>query len=198
MLTIHKYHIAIGFIFLSFIPSCKRNNSPSVQQIDPTVEKYFSYKPGTYWIYYDSVSGETDSFAVTSVETTTLPAINNGISYVSERDLIGGFHNGKNDSIGIYWTLEYQIITINYEEYSYSNNVVFTFNYPYQSPDTIYPTYQLYGNIYDSVARFSDTSINALDVFYISTNAGIIKMNLNNPSNPIFRKWELQRYSIIH
>ena len=42
-------------IILFCFSACKKNNNNNVP-IDPTLKKYFSYKPGSYWVYYDSVS----------------------------------------------------------------------------------------------------------------------------------------------
>ena len=53
------------FIFLS---ACKKsnNNQTPVIPIEPGLQATFRYLPGTYWVYQDSVSGETDSAYVVS------------------------------------------------------------------------------------------------------------------------------------
>ena len=51
-----------GFCLLS----CKKKNNVQQVPVNDSLKAAFNFKPGTYWIYKDSLSGAIDSFAVTS------------------------------------------------------------------------------------------------------------------------------------
>jgi hypothetical protein len=55
------------FLLLYAMSGCKKKTDSIAVSAD--VRKYFCYKQGSYWIYRDSLSGETDSFAVTNSST---------------------------------------------------------------------------------------------------------------------------------
>ncbi len=68
--------------------------------VNPALKADFNYKPGTYWIYRDSISGMIDSFYVTSnVAGTT---VNEGANYsvdfitirISEKTIFPVFPSG--------------------------------------------------------------------------------------------------------
>ena len=54
-----------GFVLIAFMYSCNKNNTHEVH-ISSDLLSHFSVKPGTYWIYKDSITGRTDSFFVRS------------------------------------------------------------------------------------------------------------------------------------
>ena len=56
--------LAIAMIF----SACMKKNS-TIIPVDAGLKSNFSYKPGSYWIYKDSVSGATDSVYVTANQT---------------------------------------------------------------------------------------------------------------------------------
>ncbi len=131
----------LGFLFLltlMVLSSCKKK--VNYHYVNGQLLSAFNFKPGTYWIYIDSVTGREDSFVVT----------NYGDNYKN----LTGIENTYNECIGIQ-ILAYNIgilpnvydgISI---EYTYMNNefqlVYFDanaksglvwsplFNFPYQS-----------------------------------------------------------------
>ncbi len=56
-------NLTIAFIGIIALWGCKKSSSPSVTiyNLDPSFKSGFAFQPGSYWIYQDSISGETDS-----------------------------------------------------------------------------------------------------------------------------------------
>lgn len=61
MSTIRLYTL----LLLIFLFSCKKENN-RIDHINDDLRNHFSYQPGTYWVMYDSLRGETDSLYITS------------------------------------------------------------------------------------------------------------------------------------
>src|ERR1035437_3096908 len=62
--------IVAAVIFIAFIfyaSSCKVKVTP----LNSDMKSHFSYKPGSYWIYLDTISGKYDSFSVQSNKNST-------------------------------------------------------------------------------------------------------------------------------
>ena len=51
---------------------CKKNNTSDLLRINSNLRAHFDYKPGTYWIMYDTLNHETDSLYV-SLNVYTAP-----------------------------------------------------------------------------------------------------------------------------
>ena len=54
----------ILFLCTAFAYSCKKPGTPNIP-VNSDMRQAFSFKPGSYWIYLDSISGKTDSFFIT-------------------------------------------------------------------------------------------------------------------------------------
>jgi hypothetical protein len=201
--VIKKWHYwVLAALLLCIMWGCKKQ--PGTVAIDADLEKNFSYKPGTYWIYRDSLTGEVDSFAVVD-NHDALGNSNNFGNYTIQSAEIGTYHNGiANDTFLIRWDLQ-----TNYVNYTYYKGPSFSggslqynplFYYPFKRY-SILPTYSVGSNIFSNVAEIA-TYPNGYfkafpDVFYICANAGIIKMNLSD-SGFVNRVWELQYCNIVH
>jgi len=87
-----KNRLIIMLLFsLCFFFSCKKQGLQRVP-VNAALKAAFNYKPGTYWIYKDSISGRVDSFFVRSNSDMFYP------------ELIGATGNGTgnpNESIEI-------------------------------------------------------------------------------------------------
>jgi len=57
-----RKNLFLILIFSTLIYSCGKSESDATRPINSDLLKYFSYKPGTYWVYKDSIAGEVDSF----------------------------------------------------------------------------------------------------------------------------------------
>jgi hypothetical protein len=62
-----KSILAVAIIIMTFayLPSCRKTTLDR-HRVNDSLKAAFNYKPGTYWIYKDSLTGRLDSFAVTS------------------------------------------------------------------------------------------------------------------------------------
>jgi hypothetical protein len=65
----NKTCILLLIAFCSLL-ACRKNNVPHYP-INAALKVAFSFKPGTYWIYQDSLSGEIDSFYVENMVSGT-------------------------------------------------------------------------------------------------------------------------------
>jgi hypothetical protein len=209
--TLLKYTIIWLTLLSCIIASCTKKTKSTA--IDADVKKYFSFKKGTYWIYKDSVSGQMDSFAVENNNTVSYPGNSYNSAFDDETDYYWVYANGViNDTISGYWSLAQNGVSLYYAENSdyfsgplfvYPFTAGYTFEYRYIISN-VYPTFHLNGNTYNTVAEIGQTGPFAdstgthtyNDLFYVSTDAGIIKMKFNHGT--MQRNWELVRYHIVH
>ena len=56
-----KYYIACFFVLSLIAFGCKKK---PVSRVDADLKAAFSYQPGTYWTYKDSLTGAVDSFVI--------------------------------------------------------------------------------------------------------------------------------------
>jgi len=195
--------------------------------INAGLKAAFNYKPGTYWIYRDSVSGMTDSFFVTdnepSVSSTTphdpREAVHTEIITISISD-VNIAPVPANTTIN-QWTLSYSGVNMYLATDMLEYQPVTTYPFPsdsilsdYNSPaDTgrftnIYISYQVSGNTFANVGAINhrgyvdrsytnQPNYTYNDWFCLSADAGFVKMIFNHPQDSSYRVWELQRYKIV-
>ncbi len=202
-------------IFLGCIPY--NINTP----VNSNLKSAFYFRPGTYWIYKDAISGRVDSFYVRKIDSAYNVTISGYISgdylNVSISDRIVG--NSSSPDTFIYEAFQLSDSTFSLQaEYNNSTNSLGTgalFSYPFKlggfpSGDqaycsNIYPSYTLNGQSFSNVAEISHNSQSSLpgspyyyDTYEINSDIGIIKMNLNHPYDSLKTKvWELQRWHIV-
>ena len=187
-------------LFVCLFIACNKKNAST--PVDAGLKKYFSYKPGTYWIYYDSVNLETDSFAVTGNYVQSI-SDNSGNSYDYETDNIIAYKNGV-DSFSSVWYLYKSFIHYQYDSWAGTINYDPLFSFPYTQT---YQSYVLNNNTYNSVLE-DDNAHNlqssSNDTFLISPNAGIIKMFIHHQKDTVYMteainyRWTLVRFKIEH
>jgi hypothetical protein len=193
------YFVCIALLLCIMTAGCKKQKHTP---INADMKRYFSFKKGTYWIYKDSLSGEMDSFIVLTNTYTTI-ATSNGEIEDEEIDDISVYTNGVFNSISCSWVLINNlvgyIISIDQTGLNYQL-FIYPFQQGYTSPTTgytitnVFATYYLDGNTFNTVAQIYQNGYS--DLFYISIDAGIIKMKFNH--TPLQKTWELQRYKILH
>ncbi len=67
--------------------SCTKTSSRIYYTKYPSPEiEYFSFQPGSYWIYQDSVTGQQDSIAVSSIHSDTI-ILNDLRQYAEQRTM---------------------------------------------------------------------------------------------------------------
>lgn len=158
---------------------CKKKEEFS-KTIDPKMKQYFSFQPGTYWIYKDSVSGKEDSFYVSQNTTTT----KDGIEYNETLIMIHGDTAARSCSINLHQTG----LNFSFQE---SRSVGFSF--VLLGNDALWiniTTTSVNGSSFDSVKKVeSDGS------YWLRHNLGLIRIAPNK--GPKYKIWELLRYRIV-
>jgi hypothetical protein len=200
---------SFGIIFLiGFLVSCKKIDHTVPNSIDAGLKTHFDYKPGTYWVYRDSITGGIDSFVTVSRDSGVsgyLPLYGkNPASFVNI--LINGYPTSS--ALHDKWT------------WSLQNNGIFVTMPDFAAPLFYYPFSIGKGdwagdayNVTEIQKRLvinTDTFMNVAvinhskfgevydDWFYINDQVGIIKMKFTNYNDSTTNRiWELQRYKII-
>ena len=230
-------NLLLAAIFLVGITLCACNrDSITKVPVNADLKTAFNYKPGTYWIYRDSISGIIDSFFVRSNEDIYTNTTNGSSKSIEDIVMnISEYTNiptlSKIDTQS--WIFDFETTMFNiyfYDNKIYDNQVQFfpLINYPFQTSLSSYPlisnyyevekgtvinifdAFTLNGQSFNNVAEISHSAnINASqnsslnspysynDLFFISSDVGIIKMSLNHPEDSMNRVWEIQRWHIV-
>jgi len=217
------YLATVLCICITGMYSCKKNSGIPHYTIDADLKTAFDFKPGTYWIYRDSISGRVDSFAVRT-NTFSTPTIAGNYSFdiikITMTEYIGG---SSADTSG--WQIN---LFANCEEIIWFNNINFNgqeyidlnpmFSFPFKLGlplinfgipsgeyngiiTNIYSNYIVNSINYNSIAEinfnYANGKFNSIDWFYECANIGIIKMRLYDSYYSVNKVWELQTYYIV-
>lgn len=186
--------------------SCHKSYPSKSRKIVTNLKNYYNFKPGSYWIYKDSVTGQTDSFAVTKNDSgsASYPVV------------------GLCDYIDIHFT-EYTTaaINLNIDDWQFLLDEIYVspllgtplFSYPNVKTKTfphasdvctvtdVLHNYTIEGKTFDSVAEINHTDRgNSYDHYvYACDEVGIVKMRKKtfSPGDTTLTVWELQRYHIV-
>ena len=214
-------------IFLALIISgCKKkNNTPATIPVNAGLKADFGYKPGSYWIYKDALSGNIDSAYVTS---NTIIYRQLGCALMEgapeyEIMTISIKVSDNNPAVSEHWAIT---LTDSIFSLSLSNNkdvvesglILQPFTYPFRLGNStlsegclMYPDSACVTDIIPIVSinnqNFSNTvqlnhagrtNIAAYnDCFYTSPEAGSVKIVFDHPTVAVHRVLELQRYKIV-
>lgn len=193
---------------LLFAIGCSKKQKTT--PIDKDLKKYFSFKKGSFWIYKNNLKNIIDSYAVLNNEYFTVTDTHD-TKYDAEKDNITVYRMGViYDSIFYTWSLSSNGVSCLLRvtdtlEGSISINYGI-FQYPFKLgrssvdnalTNNIYPSLTIAGRNYQNVAEIVHDEVKPYhDTFYVSTDAGIIKMSIDRPQ---FRMiLELQRSSILY
>ena len=195
-------------LLIGFPVSCKKTNNTAPNPIDAGLKTHFDYKPGTYWVYRDSMSGRIDSFVTVSRDSGVsgyLPLY--GKSPASFINIVINEYPA-NSALHDQWT------------WSLQNNGIFATMPDFTAPLFFYPfsigkrdwagdaynvteilkTLVINADTFRDVAVINHSKFGEVydDWFYINDQVGIIKMKLTNYNDSARNRiWELQRYKII-
>jgi len=202
--TTAKLYIAI--LALSIV-GCKS----STLQINAHTKRDFSFANGTWWIYQDSATGSTDSFAVLHFEDKNNSGCCKGNSVEEISDSV--YLNGNPDSLSFIWALQASNNII-YQGYTFptSKAVIIQFQVPFQNVTSTFisnePTndvfsitplqsFQVNGTLFDTVAMIYHTDYDTTynDWYYIASGVGIVKMEINHPNQK--QTLNIVRYNIV-
>ena len=157
------YLVIIFALFISNGLSCFRaaRSSPDPLIIDPTINKYYNFKIGSYWVYKDSLTGSLDSFT-TTVHTDNRSGSQSSYDY-GLLDQMYAFNNGVYDTIGAQ-----TILYLNKLNYTIgSGSIKFAPNVWYKplfyfANDTYYNSLEKAGIIYNQYSINNNTFNNVI------------------------------------
>lgn len=203
----NKWQLLVALMTVLIIfHACKKKDLES-QPINPTIKNYFSYKPGTYWIYIDSLTGLEDSFAITSNNTLQETDIS-GKKYDKEVAEVTRYNNGISLQ-----SCSWQLSSGDAATFVFGMGHRIDFKYPF-----LRDTSQFVGGItsissnlashairditYDSLHQVFTASGSNMqpfrDNFFINKNIGVVKMSIGEADSIAQYVFELVRYKIVH
>ncbi len=223
-----KYLLIAPALLLLLFTRCKKsdpyiapnnNNNSDTTFPDKGLVANFNFKPGTYWIYRDSVSGRMDSFYVSDNTTQAWQSLNSTgpgnahFMYLIVYTINISSRNIDSPQLAASSTLSMSLMN-NYSTLNYlinGNMTVYTpfFMYPtsssFPSSDSSetnsvvrsYASYSVNGNLYNNVTEIAHDSTGTNDRFFVSDSTGIVKMCINHPAQSIHYVWELSRYHAV-
>lgn len=197
------------FFFLTLIVTycnCSKTK-PTTVAINNALKANYNFQPGSYWIYKDTVSGETDSFVVMSNEFQNYPAeLNADLNYdyinININEYKGPMHadttlwglvlHGNYISFGTSYVDNYCTypFVVGEIKQDYNSNGSFT-SYALN----LYTPYTINNLSFDSVLEVRCVSDTINDTFFVTNNALMARMVIND--NVGDRVYELLRYHII-
>jgi hypothetical protein len=227
----HDFHFMrpiILLLALAFVlPACKRQSGTPMVPVNADMKAHFAFKPGTYWIYKDSVNGEMDSAYVYAQQSEYI--YQGCVLFKGEPkyEYLTVFvrvarNNGSLDSER--WNLNLMenncsMACINSADAMESQLSVHLFSWPFLAaqatasgcvlpPDSVLVTtatssVTVGGQTFPGTARSShvpgivDPNLAYNDCFYISPDVGLVKVVFDHPTIPVHRVLELQRSNII-
>ena len=166
--------------------------------INADVKAKFNYQPGTYWIYTDAISGETDSFSVRTNTVQNSNVLTEAIfMYITRYNL-----SAPNDT-----TLTRCMLSRNYVQ---TFALGATVTYPFKPGPIISggyvlgvnSSYSVNGQTFADIAEITRSiqyPIIQTDTFYMNADVGIIKIieYQKIDTTVVNRVWELQRWNIV-
>jgi hypothetical protein len=222
-----------GYIFIICIISnvifwsCKKDKNPEPDPgfsapVNQDLYAYAYFKPGTYWVYQDSISGIIDSVYVTFANKGTYT---NGDAEVAQGLYRGTFSWFTCDAISSYDHYKYQnwmdqsyevngsAPTVNRERYimpgsgNKNGETIHLAIVPIGQQLTSYPDYVYYKAFYSNITFNSKSFVNIQKWlnnksmvddkqntnYYIAKNIGVVRREQLDSN----RTWNLIRYNII-
>ncbi len=194
--------LTFGYLVIGLY-ACKKKlpNKP----IDADLKAAFSFKPGTYWIFKDAISGQIDSFYVRRTYTFNQTSGNPSYTFdeinidITEMNL----HPAGSDTA--LWRIGLIQNILNLSDYYLDNFVNFDdILYPfisgpqssavYAESINLISSFNIGNNNFNNVADIH-FSIGLSDDFYLNSDIGFIKIILQQRGAN--RVWELQRWKIV-
>lgn len=183
--------IAFCLMLLSFF-SCKKDKKPVID-ISDELRQYFNYQPGTYWVYYDSVSGVTDSlwvantFLINHAESDR-DVTGHGIEILTSKVFDTPYNKYKTIE-----TIELRENLI-YYAFNFSNepsNPAFILTTPFTANVAAISINNRIFNDVIALPHFSTTALK--DSLFVNKSVGAIKIKTNSGS----KNYNLLRWNIV-
>lgn len=156
-----KYLLIAGIILLA---GCIKKKGQYIH-INGDMQAAYYFKQGSYWIYTDSISGQTDSFYVTMNENGTSSTTPHNPSEAVHSDVLKTIIGRKTitpattatDTTGLMIGLESNVFTFTYTQYNYNkypdipaHELMFQLYYPFPAGSAYNPDDTTFTNVYGS------------------------------------------------
>jgi hypothetical protein len=216
-----------GFLLGILVLACNKNrNNGSYVIANASLTANFDFKPGSYWIYKDSISGQTDSAYVDSnymdtgyISCYTYPGI---VAFEEPKVFIRVYDYNPADSE--VWILSLEDTAASLSFYNnrdmVESELTFPlFTYPFRAgaiPDSpacalltdsayissIFPVFTVNNQPFSTTAQSVHVAMGLQspyfnDCFYISASAGLVKVVFNHSPGSDHRALQLLRYNIV-
>jgi hypothetical protein len=193
---------------LMFAVGCKKKEN--IYYLSDEVKRNFFFKPGSYWIYRDSISGMMDSCYLSSsmiqiLDNPRVTASYSKLELLSLDFLISPLDTSIKDKNELYMGVVENNLLADYIfklDRNHIQRLVHGTPLPISAPDSkkfgkkdsvnILNKYTVLGVDYENVGEIW---VNNHEQHYINDSVGFIKMKVFNDS--VNFVWELQRYKII-
>ncbi len=215
-----------AFVFTLLLWLTSGCSTTTTNPVNQALKSAFDLKPGSYWIYLDSVTGRTDSFFVRyNLHSQEHYIVKH--EHVDD-DNIEVLLSDYNDlGITADTTLWMWYMVLNRLELSQRNNAIKTWDdrylafkqflsYPFGTTDTFYDVTQkskvcrvldnynvnglTFGKVYEVSCFKSDSSINKVwmrNYYYVSPEAGgFVRLVIDQPLDSIYHVLNLVRYHL--
>lgn len=216
--------IVISFSLANY--GCKKDEDKMIP-LDTAVKKAYSFRPGTYWVFKDSISNRYDSFVVT--DNTDYFSGTGNIKYEQVEMHIAQYSSDTpNNLMAIFLENERQVRVVytyfsdssdRYKNYSYAPvPYPFTAGIYYNgstSPFNDTVTVSLIPNLtaggtafpnaaalsfQNSYTRFPGGSFwqwQYRDAFYMNDSVGFLRISLKHIPEGIYKEWNLARWHVV-
>lgn len=216
-----KYFPFLVLLFL--FAACSKKKDPRYVYLDAFTKDHFYFKPGSYWIYRDSISGRVDSFYVSSSNVSTLFSSNSNIVNEELKVLITQKSTNLSIKSEVQWYYTFRTYTQMSASYV-ANDIPLSLDYGAQlfkhfsisqgysaksaytyfnnSINDFYVGAKLFNNVwhnYKKDSTFGDNKHLHIQQDYYNDSIGFIKKSLYYKNDKINKNevWELQRCHLV-
>jgi hypothetical protein len=216
----------IYLLVLSALMISACNKTTNIVPINSGLTTEFGYKPGSYWIYKDSVSGTVDSAYIVSNTTSSEQlgcVLMNGAPFyqtmsvsiqvadgnVTDTERWNIFLMENTFSMSLYNNTDMLDSRLSMQPFTYPFATGVSTNHPgcVLYPDSAYvpavmPVVSENGKSFTNTTLLVHQNPASFDLpyyscFYASPDAGFVKVVIDHPTDSVHRVLELQRYKLV-
>jgi hypothetical protein len=219
-----KLILKIFFLFLVGLFAACQKETP-YYKISDDMKQYFVYKPGSYWIFINDSTNETDSMYITEAIYSRQGVADNDGRHKYTFDMIAIYYQSRlfyESEIGYFCagpnTLKVKTKLSDTNQYAYAEPVTYFPGWELNTKITanqciggsvfiqqFLPSTSINNILYNNVIRTKIQSIDSTATnqnFYLrdvcfAKNIGIIKLIEESRYFNIYRSWSLSKYKVI-
>lgn len=214
----NSIYITLTLLIGIYISSCESNPDIIEVPLSKTAKEYCDFKPGSYWIYKDSINGVIDSvclisrkeqlteYGIVRYEEIIYNCYSSHLHQSSpatfglegiDRKLTNWYHKRSKVGDSVYTAFgasRYYSFHPLFLTSTYINGISVSDGATQVSFVKKYDSLIINSNTYYNVKKFANNQIQS----YFAKNVGLIKIIKPDPSNPIITEhnWKLLRYDV--